>query len=141
MKISNLKIGVRLGFAFALVVTLMIGMAIVAVQHLDSGSERMNEIVKGRYTLIDLSNQIKNNGNKANVILSNLLMASSPDQAKKYMDDYAVVRKTNADAYARFEKLLQDDQSKALFQQQFQARSAYGTAVRKFFDLMSTNRQ
>jgi methyl-accepting chemotaxis protein len=141
MKISNQKIGVRLGFAFALVVTLMIGMAIVAVQHLDSSSERMNEIVKGRYTLIDLSNQIKNNGNKANVILSNLLMASSPDQAKKYMDDYAVVRKTNADAYARFEKLLQDDQSKTLFQQQFQARSAYGTAVRKFFDLVSTNRQ
>lgn len=141
MKVSNLKIGVRLGFAFTLVVALMIGMALVAVQHLDSSSERMNEIVKGRYTLIDLSNKIKNNGNKANAILSNLLMASSPEQAKKYMDDYVVVRKTNADVYARLEKLLQDGQSKALFQEQFRARSAYGSAVRKFFDLVSANRQ
>ncbi len=139
MKISNLKIGVRLGFAFALVVALMIVMAVVAVQHLNSGNERINQIVSGRYALIDLSNQIKNNGNKANVILSNLLMATSPDQAKQYMDNYVVIRKTNADAYARLEKQLHDDRSKALFQEQFDARSAYGTAVRQFFELMQAN--
>jgi len=141
MKAPTLTIGVRLGLAFALVVALMIGMATVAFQHLDSSNDRMNEIVKGRYTLIDLGNQIKNNGNRANVILSNLLMASSPDQARKYMDDYAVVRQTNADAYTRFEKLLRDDHSKALFQQQFQARSAYGVAVRQFFELVAAGRQ
>jgi len=88
-----------------------------------------------------LSNQIKSNGYKANVILSNLQLANTPEQAKAYMDDYAAIRQANADAYARFEKLPQDEQSKALYQAQFQARSAYGNDVRQFFDLMKANQQ
>lgn len=141
MKISNMKIGARLGLAFGLVVALMVGMAIVAVEHLNASNERMNEIVQQRYSLIDISNQIKSNGNKANTILSNLLMSPSPEQSKKYIDNYATVRKTNADAYARFEKMLHDERSNALFQEQFRARSSYGNAVRQFFSLVAANRQ
>ena len=141
MKISNLKIGVRLGFAFALVVALLIGTAIVGIQHLDSNNEKMERIVGERYSLIAISNQIKNNGNKGNAILSNLLLTSSPERAKKYMDDYAALRKTNAEAYAKFEKMLQNEQSKVLFKQQFESRAAYGVTVRKFFELIAENKQ
>ncbi|WP_118182478.1 methyl-accepting chemotaxis protein [Paraburkholderia phosphatilytica] len=141
MKIGNLRIGVRLGAAFALVVALLIGTAAVGIAHLESSNTKMSQIVEERYTLIALSNQIKNNGYKATVILSNLLLASSPDQAAKYMNDYAVIRQTNADAYAKLQKQLRSEQSKALFQEQFDARSAYGLSVRKFFDLVKNNQQ
>lgn len=40
MKISNLKIGVRLGSAFALVVALLIGTAVVGIRHLDTNNEK-----------------------------------------------------------------------------------------------------
>ncbi|WP_175982034.1 MCP four helix bundle domain-containing protein, partial [Burkholderia sp. BCC1630] len=83
----------------------------------------------------------KNNGYKASGILSNLLLATNADQAKKYMDDYAVIRKLNADTYAKFEKQLTDEQSKALFRSQFQARSDYGQSVKKFFSLIAANNQ
>ena len=139
MKVSNMKIGARLGVAFALVVLMMVAVAVVAVEHLDASTKRMTQIVHQRYTLIDLSTQIKNNGNKANAVISNLLMSTSPDQAKRYMDDYAVIRKKNADAYATLQNLLADDTSKALFQQQFEARTAYGKAVKSVFDLIAAN--
>lgn len=141
MWIASLRIGARLTSAFTLIVALMIGTTVVGIEHLKSSSTKMDTIVGERYALIALSNQIKNNGYRANAILSNLLLVSSEAQARKYMDDYAVIRKTNADAYARLEKLLQSDDAKALFKEQFQARTVYGASVRKFFDLVKENRQ
>ncbi|ATG22444.1 methyl-accepting chemotaxis protein [Ralstonia pickettii] len=135
-----MKIGVRLGAAFALVVLLLIGTATVGIQHLDDNNTKMSRIVSERYSLIALSNQIKNNGYKANGILSNLLLATSPEQKAKYMNDYAAIRQANGQAYGRLEKLLKTDQGKALFKEQFDARSAYGASVRKFFELVDANK-
>ncbi|CAJ0736154.1 methyl-accepting chemotaxis protein [Ralstonia mannitolilytica] len=140
MRISDMKIGVRLGAAFALVVLLLIGTAMVGIQHLDDNNTKMSRIVSERYSLIALSNQIKNNGYKANGILSNLLLATSPEQKAKYMNDYAAIRQANGQAYGRLEKLLKTDQGKALFKEQFDARSAYGASVRKFFELVDANK-
>ena len=140
MRISDMRIGVRLGAAFALVVALLIGTATVGIQRLDANNTKMSQIVSDRYSLIALSNQIKDNGYKANGILSNLLLATSPEQKAKYMSDYAAIRQANAQAYGRLEKLLKTDQSKALFKEQFDARSAYGASVRKFFELAEADK-
>ncbi|KHK49412.1 chemotaxis protein [Ralstonia sp. A12] len=139
MRISDMRIGVRLGAAFALVVALLIGIAAVGIQRLDDNNTKMGRIVSERYSLIALSNQIKNNGYKANGILSNLLLATAPEQKTKYMSDYAAIRQANAQAYGRLEKLLTTDQGKALFKEQFDARSAYGASVRKFFELVDAD--
>ena len=140
MRISDMKIGVRLGAAFALVVALLIGTAAVGIQRLDDNNTKMGRIVSERYSLIALSNQIKNNGYKANGILSNLLLATSADQKAKYMNDYAAIRQANGQAYGRLEKMLTTDAGKALFKEQFEARSAYGASVRKFFELIDANK-
>jgi len=140
MRISDMKIGVRLGAAFALVVALLIGTAAVGIQHLDDNNTKMSQIVSERYSLIALSNQIKNNGYKANGILSNLLLATSPEQKAKYMSDYAAIRQANSQAYGRLEKLLKTDKGKALFKEQSDARSAYGASVRKFFELTDADK-
>ncbi|APC66880.2 methyl-accepting chemotaxis protein [Ralstonia pseudosolanacearum] len=139
MRISDMRIGVRLGAAFALVVALLIGIAAVGIQRLDDNNTKMGRIVSERYSLIALSNQIKNNGYKANGILSNLLLVTAPEQKTKYMSDYAAIRQANAQAYGRLEKLLTTDQGKALFKEQFDARSAYGASVRKFFALVDAD--
>ncbi|AMP39903.1 MULTISPECIES: methyl-accepting chemotaxis protein [Ralstonia solanacearum species complex] len=139
MRISDMRIGVRLGAAFALVVALLIGIAAVGIQRLDDNNTKMGRIVSERYSLIAVSNQIKNNGYKANGILSNLLLVTAPEQKAKYMSDYAAIRQANAQAYGRLEKLLTTDQGKALFKDQFDARSAYGASVRKFFALVDAD--
>ncbi|PXW23904.1 methyl-accepting chemotaxis protein [Paraburkholderia caballeronis] len=141
MKISSLGIGARLSSAFALVVILLIGIAVLGVEHLNASNEKMDHIVSQRYRLIALSTQIKNNGYKANGILGNLLLVTSPEQARQYMDGYTAVRNANAEVYGKLDKLLTDDRSKALFQEQFQARGAYGGAVKKFFELVAANQQ
>jgi len=141
MKITNLNIGFRLGLAFAVVVALLVGTASVGISNLASSNDKMNQIVNERYTLIALSNQIKNNGYRGNALLSNILMAANPESAKKYMDEYVAIRNLNATAYASLEKLLNTDKSKELYKEQFTARAAYGVSVRKFFDVMNAGQQ
>ncbi|WP_250536856.1 methyl-accepting chemotaxis protein [Caballeronia sp. AZ10_KS36] len=141
MRIKNLKIGVRLGCAFGAVVALMIGTAALGTKHLEASNEKMDNVVSEHYSLIALSNTIKTNGYKANGILSKLLLASSEDQTKQYMDDYVAIRGANAQAYSKLEKLLTSDDGKALFKEQIGARTAYGVSVRKFFELVKANEQ
>jgi methyl-accepting chemotaxis protein len=141
MRITNLRIGVRLGCAFGVVVALMIGTAALGTKHLEASNEKMDSVVSEHYSLIALSNTIKSNGYKANGILSKLLLASSEDQAKQFMDEYVAIRTANAQAYAKLEKLLSSEEGKALFKEQIGARTVYGASVRKFFDLVKGNQQ
>ncbi|WP_244851641.1 methyl-accepting chemotaxis protein [Caballeronia sp. SL2Y3] len=141
MRIKNLKIGVRLGCAFGAVVALMIGTAALGTKHLEASNEKMDNVVSEHYSLIALSNTIKTNGYKANGILSKLLLASSEDQTKQYMDEYVAIRGANAQAYSKLEKLLTSDDGKALFKEQIGARTVYGVSVRKFFELVKANEQ
>ncbi|WP_246791796.1 methyl-accepting chemotaxis protein [Burkholderia perseverans] len=141
MTISNLRIGVRLSAAFAIIVVLLIGTTLLGIRHIESSLDRMNGIVNQRYSLISTSTLIKNTSLKANIILSNLLLASTADQTKKYTDDYAVIRKFNADTYTQFEKQLTDDPSRALFKSQLQARTDYGNAVKTFLAMVAAGKQ
>ena len=135
MKLSDLRIGVRLGFAFALVVALMITTTVIGIQRLHRGNENMNALVQQRYAVIALSSRIKDNGYKANDIIADLAVGLSPEQAQRRMDQYASIRTANTEAYAQLEKMLPDDAAKAIYKEQIAARGAYGATVRKFFEL------
>ncbi len=136
MKLVNLNIGARLGGAFAVVLFLLVVTAMVGIRNQASNNAEINGIVNEKYPLIALSTQIKNNGYKANAVLSNILLATTPEASARYMDEYAGLRTANTDAYKQLEGMLDTDKTKALYAEQTTARSAYGVAVRKFFELM-----
>ncbi|KAE8758448.1 HAMP domain-containing protein [Paraburkholderia madseniana] len=140
MKVSDLRIGVRLGVAFSLVVALLIGTTIIGIQRLGSVGTKMETLVSERYALIALSSRIKDNGYKAKDILGDLVLSTSPEQSKKLMDNFVLVRTANTEAYAQLEKMLPDDEARAIFRDQTAARSAYGASVRRFFDLMAAQK-
>lgn len=128
MNISNMKIGTRLGVAFGIVIVLMIGTALVSTLNISRSIEDTNAIVHDQYALIAASNEIKNNGFRASSILNSLSSANTPEQRKRYIDDYSDVRNRNNDVYRKLQSLLLDEQSKALFGEQTLARSEYGRA-------------
>ncbi|MET0517971.1 MAG: methyl-accepting chemotaxis protein [Burkholderiaceae bacterium] len=136
MKLSNLSIGSRLAAAFALVIALLVICVSLAFAGLDEVGEKMQSIVAKRYTQIDVITQIKNNGNKGLLLVGRILLAKTPEQAKKYMDDYGLIRDANAAKYKQLEELLDSDESQSLFKQQADARKDYGAALKKVFDLV-----
>ncbi|MFX7764303.1 hypothetical protein ABTK05_21830, partial [Acinetobacter baumannii] len=77
--------------------------AMVGVRNQSSNNAEINSIVNEKYQLIALSNQIKNNGYKANAVLSNILLATTPEASAKYMGEYDGLRKANTEAYKQLE--------------------------------------
>ncbi|MBA4344550.1 MAG: methyl-accepting chemotaxis protein [Methylibium sp.] len=137
MKLNNLRIGTRLALAFALVIALLLASLLAGLSVLSRVGSTMDQLVEDRYAQIALSSAIKSVGDKGVITIGRILLAGTPEQTKKYMDDYAALRTINTENFAKFEKLLHTDESKAIFAEQSEARKAYGAAVRKFFDLLA----
>ncbi len=137
MHLNGLKIGTRLAIAFALVIALLLASLAAGLTVLSRVSRTMDQVVEDRYVQIALSNAIKNVGDKGMIVIGRILLATTAEQTKKYMDDYAALRSINTENFAKFEKALHTDDSKAIFAEQTEARKAYGVAVRTFFDLMA----
>ena len=128
--LSNFNIGTRLAAAFAVVIALLLLVLAVAVSVLNRTSGTMDRVVEDRYAQIAVSDDIKNVGDQGVIVIGRLLMATDPAQAKRYMDDYAAVRAANTANFAKFEKMLNTDEAKAIFAEQSEARKTYGAAVR-----------
>ena len=137
MKLADVRIGSRLAGAFAVVFILLLVILGVGIRVIDGVNDTMGRVVEDRYALIALTNQVKSVGDRGATTIGRLLLASTPEAAKKYMDDYAVIRQTNSENLARLEKMLGDEDSKRLFAEQSDARKAYGAVVRKVFDLLA----
>jgi methyl-accepting chemotaxis protein len=141
MNLSNLRIGSRLALAFSVVITLLLVILGVAISVLNGLSGVMDSVVDDRYAQIALSNEIKSVGDRGAITIGRILLATNPEQLKKDMDEYAVIRTANTANLANFEKLLHSPESKAIFAEQTLARKDYGVVVRKVFDLMAANKR
>ncbi len=140
-RLTDLKIGTRLLAAFAVLLALLLLVLGVAFSVLNRVNNTMDEVVNDRYAQIALSDNIKNMGDKGVILIGRLLLTTEPAQAKRYMDDYAAVRAANTENFAKFEKMLNTDEAKALFADQSVARKDYGAAVRKLFDLIAAGQR
>jgi len=141
MILSNLKIGSRLALAFSVVIALLLVILAVATSVLNGLSSVMDNVVDDRYAQIALANKIKTVGDHGAVTVGRILLATTPEQLKKYTDEYAAIRAANTQNLADFEKLIHTDEDKAQFAEQSAARKEYGVVVRKVFDLMAAGKR
>ncbi|WP_290429027.1 methyl-accepting chemotaxis protein [Ideonella oryzae] len=130
-----MKIGTRLGLAFALIIGLMLIVMFSATSVLSRTSDAMNDLLSQRYAQISLSNDIKAVGDRGALTLGKILLSSNPDKIKKLLDEYASLKKLNGENLSKLENALHSDEEKALYAEQGEARKAYGVVVRKVFDL------
>jgi methyl-accepting chemotaxis protein len=138
---SNLRIGSRLALAFGFVIALLLVMLGVATSVVNGLSDVMGGVVDDRYAQIALSNEIKSVGDRGAITIGRILLATSPEQLKKYTDEYAAIRALNTQNLAAFEKLLHTPETKAMFEDQSKARKEYGLVVRKVFDLIGADKR
>ncbi|HEY9109231.1 MAG TPA: methyl-accepting chemotaxis protein [Roseateles sp.] len=141
MRISDLKIGTRLAMAFAVVIALLCASLVSSVAVLNRIGATMEEVVNDSYAQIALSNRIKEVGDRGALTLGRMLLATDPARQKKYADEYATIRATNTENLQKLEKSLNSDQARAIFEEQSQARKAYGAQVRKVLDLIAAGKR
>ncbi|HEY8880285.1 MAG TPA: methyl-accepting chemotaxis protein [Roseateles sp.] len=141
MRISDWKIGARLALAFAIVIALLCASLVGSIAVLNRISVTMEQVVSENYAQIALSNRIREVGDRGALTLGRLLLATDPARQKKYIDDYASIRAANTENLNKLEKSLGTPQARAIFEEQTQARKAYGALVRKVLDLVAAGKR
>jgi methyl-accepting chemotaxis protein len=131
MNMQNLKIGMRLGLGFGLVVALLVAVAGIALSRLEIGSSLTEDIVKDKYVKVQVTSEIKNNTDREVRNIRNMLLATNPADVTKYQKRIAEMSKSNDDAYARMGALLHSSDSEHLLDAMVASRVKYRAAVDK----------
>ncbi|MFZ6846980.1 methyl-accepting chemotaxis protein [Undibacterium sp. RuRC25W] len=126
---NNIKIGTRLGFGFGSIILLLIIIAFVSIHRLKSGNEKTEEIVKDRYAKIMLAVQIKGNVDTEARNLRNALLATTPEERKRFIDLAVEAAKKNAEILPHLEQVINTPRGKELFDAMADARSKYRVAA------------
>src|SRR5450830_1674813 len=126
---NNMKIGTRLGFGFGSIILLLIIIAFVSIHRLKSGNEKTEEIVKDRYAKIMLAVQIKGNVDTEARNLRNALLATTPEERKRFIDLAVEAAKKNAEILPHLEQVINTPRGKELFDAMADARSKYRVAA------------
>lgn len=125
MYLSQLKIGTRLGFGFALVILLMLGIAAVGITSLNINNETTSLIVSDRYVKADLSNDLRTTVNRGARDLRNALLSGDPDKEANYLDRIKESSKSTNEILAKLKGLLASEQGQRLFNDIVAAQSTY----------------
>jgi methyl-accepting chemotaxis protein len=111
---SNLKIGVRLGLGFALVLALLAAVAGLGLASLGRMDARMTQIVDNYNVKIAAVGAVSENFRDIMVAVSNLVLVSDPGDVKDQADKLAAARARYGKAKKIFLDSQLNDQEKAL---------------------------
>ena len=125
---KNLKIGMRLGIAFGLVLLLLVAIAVVGATRLNAAGQMTNEIVKDRYSKVLYSNNIKASVNVSGTNLRNVLLSATPEDQKKYLDLMAEAAKVTTENYAALEKIVNTPPEQKNIEAMVDGRKKFGAA-------------
>ena len=114
MKIADIKISVRLGICFAVLICVMCVIAGIGIKSLLSVAAATKEIVDDRYVKIQISTQMTDQVNIAARNLRNAMLARDAEEVNKYLNvaDSAIT-KVNQNV-AQLDKLMISTRGKAL---------------------------
>jgi len=122
---KNLKIGVRLGVGFGVVVLLLIGITFLGITRLAILSEGTNQIVKDSYPKVLLAQEVLNANNQVARSVRNVMLATDPALIAKEQGVILEKRKEIGETLGKIEKLLNTDKGKDLFKAITEARAPY----------------
>ena len=120
-----MKIGVRLGLGFGLVVTLLIVIATLAITRLSQQNETLNLIVNDRYMKVAILTGIQSETTNIAMSLRNMLLTENLDDQKKQEDIISDSRKKIQESVEKLQKLLVLPKGKELLQNILDDRAKY----------------
>ena len=138
---KNLKIGVRLGVGFGLVLMLLIVVASLAYQRLGVLNSEIATLVKDRFPKTVQANDIINEVNIAARVTRNAILASSQEVARAELGRIPAISKTISDRMDRLEKTIVSDEGKRILQGVGETRKAYVAEIGKLVELINAARR
>jgi methyl-accepting chemotaxis protein len=123
--IANLRIGTRLGIAFAILVLLLTGVAVLSVTKANAINDELNVIVKDRFPKVVKANEIINILNANARVVRNMLLLTKADDIKREADRLPDMSKRMSEELDAISKMPMNDEEKAVLADINAARGPY----------------
>ncbi|MRT31093.1 methyl-accepting chemotaxis protein [Herbaspirillum sp. CAH-3] len=141
MNITNLKIGVRLGAGFGLVLLLMASLIAIGFIHLTSIGETSNKMVDKDWVKAEAANTIDATTRANARRTMELLIAPDKAYADKIREHIEFNKKTINEAMETLDKLIYRQEGKALLAKIKESRAQYVASFRKVDKLVAEDKR
>ena len=122
---KNMKIGMRLGFGFSLVLILLIIIASIAVSRLSQLNEMLDLVVSDRNIKVSMTTDIKNETNKIAIALRNMMLTDKHDDQLRQEEKIVEARKKIQDNVEKLQKVISLPKGKEMMQHILDDRAKY----------------
>ncbi|MBZ0092691.1 MAG: MCP four helix bundle domain-containing protein [Sulfuricellaceae bacterium] len=122
---KNMKIGMRLGFGFGLVVLLMVTIAFIGITRLGNLNREIENVVKDKYPKTVLANSIIGNVNVIARSMRDVLMVDKKDQIDQELNRIQDAEKAIKDDLDKLDQTVKSDKGKEMLKAVAEARVKY----------------
>lgn len=138
---KNLKIGVRLGVGFGLVLMLLIVVSSLAYQRLGVLNGEIDDMVRDKFPKTVQANDIINEVNVVARVTRNAILAGSQEGARTELGRIPASSKIISDRMDKLEKTVTSDEGRRILQGVGETRKAYVSELGKLIELANAGRR
>ncbi|MBW8365237.1 MAG: MCP four helix bundle domain-containing protein [Rhizobium sp.] len=138
---KNMKIGVRLGLGFGLVLVLLSVIAFIGITRLSNLNTQIEDLVKDKYPKTVMANDIIGSINQIARSMRNTVIMDKRDEIEKELNTIQEARKTIKDRLEKLDAVITTEKGKALLKVVVDARGAYVAGQDQFLKLVSEGKQ
>ncbi|BCB28659.1 methyl-accepting chemotaxis protein [Sulfurimicrobium lacus] len=138
---KNMKIGVRLGLGFGVVVMLMAAIAFIGITRLSSMNDGMDKMANDRYPKTVMANNLLMNINRIARSMRNVLLLDKPEEVKKELERIDESRKNIKENLEKLDKSITSDKGKEMLKSVTEARAKYIGGQDQFMKLAAEGKR
>ena len=127
--LNNLKIGLRLGIAFAIVLIMLIAVSAVSLLRISDMASGTANIVDDRMPKVAMSNEIMENTLLMARASRNVILSNDKNFEKAQIELIANLRKKNGEILDKLKPMINSESGKADFAKMVETRAKYGAAL------------
>jgi methyl-accepting chemotaxis protein len=135
-KLSNLRIGTRIGLAFAATIVLLIGVAVLAGSALGTVNHSLQAVTKDFYVKVQLVGAIEGEINKQARFTRNLLILDQTAQLDAELKNIEASRAETTKLFDKLQPLVQSIEGKARFAEVLAQRMPYRAGLDEYLALV-----
>ena len=141
MMFNNMKIGMRLGSGFGLVVTLLLIIAALAISRLSQQNETLNLVVSDRYMKMGLVTDMRSATAAIAISLRNMMLSDNRDDMKKQEGMIIEAKNKVGDAVEQLQKSIVLPKGKELLQQALDNRVKYVDGYKVLINIINEGKK
>ncbi len=139
--LKNMKIGMRLGLGFGLVLIIMIATALTAITNLKNVMEATHRITEDRWPKTMMANTIKENINVNARAIRNAILVDSVEDMKTELGRVSEAKKGVSGELEKLDKAVKGDREREALKRVVDARANYSIDQDKLISLIESGKK